>query len=50
MQQIPAEAASKTALAHWWTLHAGIWFAAIAIAWALLMTTLAGFRMNRWEE
>jgi ABC-type transport system involved in multi-copper enzyme maturation permease subunit len=50
LQQIPAEAANKTALAGWWTAHAGGWFAAIAIAWAAFMTTLAGFRMNRWEE
>jgi ABC-type transport system involved in multi-copper enzyme maturation permease subunit len=50
MQQIPAEAASKTALANWWTAHAGIWFAAIAVLWAAFMTTLAGWRMNRWEE
>jgi ABC-2 type transport system permease protein/Cu-processing system permease protein len=50
LQQIPAEAASKTPLASWWTAHAGAWFATIAVAWAALMTTLAGFRINRWEE
>ena len=50
LQQIPAEAANKTALANWWTAHAGGWFALIAVAWVALMTTLAGLRMNRWEE
>jgi len=50
LQQIPAEAASKTSLAGWWTGHAGIWFAGIALAWSLAMMTLAGWRMNRWEE
>jgi ABC-type transport system involved in multi-copper enzyme maturation permease subunit len=50
LQQIPAEAANKTALAHWWTTHAGTWFAAIAVTWAGLMTTMAGIRMKRWEE
>jgi len=50
LQQIPAEAANKTALASWWTSHAGIWFATIALAWSLAMMILAGLRMNRWEE
>jgi ABC-type transport system involved in multi-copper enzyme maturation permease subunit len=50
LQQIPAEAASKTTLASWWTAHAGIWFAGIAVAWSCTMMALAGFRMNRWEE
>ena len=50
LQQIPAEAANKTALASWWTAHAGIWFAAIAAAWSVAMMALAGLRMNRWEE
>jgi len=50
LQQIPAEAASKTTLASWWTAHAGIWFAGIALTWSLAMVTLASWRMNRWEE
>lgn len=50
LQQIPAEAASKTTLANWWTAHAGIWFAGIALAWSLGMMTLASLRMNKWEE
>lgn len=50
LQQVPAEAANKTALASWWTTHAGAWFATIAAAWAAGMTTLAGIRMKRWEE
>jgi len=50
LQQIPAEAANKTPLANWWTAHAGAWFAAIAVLWAAFMSTIAGWRMNRWEE
>ena len=50
LQEIPAEAANKTALAGWWTVHAGIWFAGIAVFWSLAMMMLAGWRMNRWEE
>jgi len=50
LQKIPAEAANKTALASWWTAHAGVWFAGIALAWSLVMMTLAGLRINRWEE
>jgi ABC-type transport system involved in multi-copper enzyme maturation permease subunit len=50
LQQIPAEAASKTTLASWWTAHAGIWFAGIASTWSVAMMTLAGWRMSRWEE
>ena len=50
LQQIPAEAANKTALAGWWTAHASIWFAGIAVLWAAMMMMLASMRMNRWEE
>lgn len=50
LQQIPAEAASKTTLASWWTAHAGSWFAGIAVIWSFAMMTLAGWRMNHWEE
>ena len=50
LQQIPAETANKTALAGWWTAHAAIWFAGIAVIWSAVMITAASFRMNRWEE
>jgi ABC-type transport system involved in multi-copper enzyme maturation permease subunit len=50
LQQIPAEAANKTPLANWWITHAGGWFAALATAWAATLVTLAGLRLNRWEE
>jgi ABC-type transport system involved in multi-copper enzyme maturation permease subunit len=50
LQQIPAEAANKTPLAGWWTAHAGVWFAAIAVVWSVMMMTLASVRLNRWEE
>lgn len=50
LQQIPAEAASKTALAGWWTAHSAAWFAIIASVWAVAMLAAAGLRMNHWEE
>ena len=50
LQQIPAEAASKTPLAGWWTAHAGAWFAGMAVVWSAAMVTLASLRMSRWEE
>jgi ABC-type transport system involved in multi-copper enzyme maturation permease subunit len=50
LQQIPAEAANKTVLAGWWIAHAKVWFIAIAIMWSLTLVTLAGLRLNRWEE
>jgi ABC-type transport system involved in multi-copper enzyme maturation permease subunit len=50
LQQIPAEAASKTPLASWWTVHSSGWFAAIALAWSVGLIAAAGLRMNRWEE
>ena len=50
LQQIPAEAANKTPLANWWISHAGTWFAIIAVMWSAGLVTLAGIRLNRWEE
>src|SRR6516225_1128196 len=50
LQQIPAEAANKTPLASWWIAHAGVWFIAIAVTWSAMLVTLAGLRLNRWEE
>lgn len=50
LQQIPAEAANKTPLANWWIAHASAWFAGMAMAWSATMVTLAGVRLNRWEE
>jgi hypothetical protein len=50
LQQIPAEAASKTPMASWWIAHANAWFSTIATAWAVITVTLAGLRINRWEE
>jgi len=50
LQQIPAEAANKTPLASWWIAHAGAWFAALATGWSATLVTLAGLRLNRWEE
>jgi len=50
LQQIPAEAANKTPLAGWWTAHAGVWFAGMAVVWSGAMVMLASLRMGRWEE
>ncbi len=50
LQQIPAEAASKTPLASWWIAHASVWFNAIALVWSVMLVTLSGFRVKRWEE
>ena len=50
LQQIPAEAANKTPLAGWWIAHASVWFIAIAAMWSAMLVTLAGLRLNRWEE
>ena len=50
LQQIPAEAANKTPLASWWLAHAGMWFIAVAMVWSVMLVTLAGLRLNRWEE
>ena len=50
LQQIPAEAANKTPLASWWIAHASVWFVAIAVMWSVMLTTLAGLRLKRWEE
>ena len=50
LQQIPAEAADKTALAAWWITHAGAWFTAIAILWSALLLAAARWRLGRWEE
>lgn len=50
LQQIPAEAANKTVLAGWWIAHANVWFIAIAVMWSVTLVTLAGLRLNRWEE
>ncbi len=50
LEQIPAEAANKTPLANWWIAHAGLWFSVIATFWSAALVTLAGLRLNRWEE
>jgi ABC-type transport system involved in multi-copper enzyme maturation permease subunit len=50
LQQIPAEAANKTPLANWWIEHAAAWFALISIFWSGTLITIAGLRLNRWEE
>ena len=50
MEQIPAEAAGKTPLAHWWLAHAGLWFALLCAAWTSSVMTFAGRRLEQWED
>jgi len=50
LEQIPAEAASKTPLASWWIAHAGGWFGFIAAFWSAALIAAASFRLNRLEE
>ena len=50
LQQIPAEAANKTPLASWWIAHATTWFIAIAATWAVMLITVSGLRLKKWEE
>ena len=50
LQQIPAEAANKTALAGWWIEHAALWFSIISASWTLALIAFSGFRLERWEE
>lgn len=50
LQQIPAEAANKTPLASWWIAHASVWFISIALVWSVVLVTISGLRLKRWEE
>lgn len=50
LEQIPAEAASRTFLASWWIAHSGLWFSIIAAFWSAAMIALTGFSLNRIEE
>lgn len=50
MEQIPAEAADKTPLAHWWLTHTGAWFSLLAFLWTAALIFVTSRRLNRWEE
>jgi ABC-type transport system involved in multi-copper enzyme maturation permease subunit len=50
LQQIPAEAANKTPLASWWTAHAGLWFAIIAVISSSAALMVSRRQLERWEE
>lgn len=50
LEQIPTEAANKTALANWWIAHASVWFATIAALWSTTLIALTGWRLHHWEE
>lgn len=50
MEQIPAEAASKGGLAHWWIAHTGWWFVLLCSGWTLILLSFAGRRLSRWED
>jgi ABC-type transport system involved in multi-copper enzyme maturation permease subunit len=43
LEQIPAEAANKTALANWWLTHTGLWMTILSTAWIAFLL----FAMNR---
>jgi Cu-processing system permease protein len=48
LEQIPAEAATKTPVAQWWITHAGLWMTLLATAWttALLFVTIRRFEKS----
>lgn len=50
MEQIPAEAASKAGLAHWWIAHTGLWFALLCTGWTATLLLFAGRRLSLWED
>jgi ABC-type transport system involved in multi-copper enzyme maturation permease subunit len=50
LEQIPAEAASKTPVATWWIAHAGLWFVLIAALWSSVSLAIASRFLNRLEE
>jgi ABC-type transport system involved in multi-copper enzyme maturation permease subunit len=50
MEQIPAEAASHTALTSWWLGHSGLWFMLISMVWTVALLGWTSRRIERWEE
>ncbi len=50
LEQVPAEAANKTALASWWITHASGWFVFVAAGWCAALIAFAGYRLQRWED
>jgi ABC-2 type transport system permease protein/Cu-processing system permease protein len=50
MEQIPTEAANKTALAAWWLSHAGIWFSFLCPMWILVLLGVSARHLAHWEE
>lgn len=50
LEQIPAEAASKTPLAEWWIAHTRLWFTLIAAFWCVAFLFVATHFLNRFEE
>ena len=49
LEQIPAEAANKTALANWWITHAGLWLACLSLTWTALLLFITNRRLARAE-
>lgn len=49
LEQIPPEAANKTALAHWWLGNASAWFVCVSTAWTAALVSLASLRLARTE-
>ncbi len=49
LEQIPAEAANKTPLAHWWLTHTGGWLALLCAVWIIGLLLVTGRRLSRME-
>ena len=49
LEQIPAESANKTPLAHWWLTHAGIWLAALSMSWTASLLWIINRHLGRLE-
>ena len=50
LEQIPAEAASRTPLAEWWIAHTGFWFSSIAAFWSAAFLAIAARFLDQFEE
>lgn len=49
LEQIPAEAADKTPLAHWWLTHAGLWLAMLSATWTAGLLLLTNRHLGHAE-
>jgi ABC-type transport system involved in multi-copper enzyme maturation permease subunit len=49
LQEVPAETAGKTIVAHWWLTHTGAWLAIVSAGWSLACLFIAHRAVNRIE-